>query len=126
MSFEIGTSVNNIADRFLSVPLVKTVAESPIFTSGIIAVIMIIVIMLVYGVADSVRLGFWTFVLSTIVIFLHDRVLLKEYEEKQIAREAKEIFSPPLLPVTGAVPVEPRPVVEGVPMPAGVVPQQTP
>jgi hypothetical protein len=119
MSFEIGASINNLADRMLSSAPIKAIAESPVLTSGVISLIMILIIMMIYGVADSVKLGFWTFVMSTIVIFLHDRVLLKEYEEKQMARDAGEIFSPPLLPVA-TVPVEPRPVVEGVPMPSSV------
>ncbi len=115
MSFEVGASINNITDRFLTNTFVKSIAENPILTSGLISLIMIIIIMMAYGVSDSIKLGFWMFVLSTIIIFLHDRVLQKEHEADKISQNAKEIFSPALMQGP-AVSVLPRPIVEGVPI----------
>ena len=71
--------------------------------------------MMVYGVSDAIRIGFWMFVISTIIIFLHDRVLLKEYEAQKTSVEAKEIFATSTTQET-SVPVVPRAIVEGVPL----------
>ncbi len=87
MPFDIGATVNNLADRLLSTPLIGAVAKNPVYTALFITVVILIVIVTVFRNYDegdehlstlTLRSGFWIFLFLTGALFVHNKLLLKD------------------------------------------------
>jgi hypothetical protein len=101
MPFDIGESINIIADTFLKAPIIHTVAKNPIYTALVITFTIILITMFIFRDADTdeplivlcLRSGFWIFLLSMGILFLYNKVLSDElrYIEKNTAFE--EVFN---------------------------------
>jgi len=90
MPVETEKLVDDISEWFLNNKMINYVATNPIYTSFIIVFIIILVIMFIFRDVDtkrdtdeslfimSLRVGFWVLLFSTSIIFLHNKLLLKE------------------------------------------------
>lgn len=95
MPFDVGESINNIADAFLRAPIVNTVAKNPIYTALLITFMVMLTIMFVFRDADTeesllvlcLRSGFWIFLMMMGTLFLHNKVLVQEQDaaDKNVA-----------------------------------------
>lgn len=95
MPFDVGESINNIADTFLRAPIVNTVAKNPIYTALLITFMVMLTIMFVFRDADTeesllvlcLRSGFWIFLMMLGTLFLHNKVLVQEQDiaDKNVA-----------------------------------------
>jgi len=100
MSIEIGTTVNNFADKILKAPIVGSLLQNPVYTALLITLIIVILILWMFRDADtedslltmSLRVGFWTFLLVTGVMFLHNRVLSSEVHDEKISNAFNGVF----------------------------------
>ncbi len=88
MPFDIGESINYLADAFLRAPIVKTIASNPIYTALVITFIVMLITMFMFRSAETeepflktiLSTGFWVFLACMGVLFLHNRVLGSETE----------------------------------------------
>lgn len=83
MPFQIGESVNYLADRALASDSVKFIAKSPFVTAAVIGIIVTLTILIIFRDADvgddsirvkSVRGGLWAAGASLVLLFLHFKV----------------------------------------------------
>jgi hypothetical protein len=89
MPLDIGESINYLADAFLKAPLVNTIASNPIYTAMMIVFILLLIVMLVFKDADTpdsmlrmlLSTGFWCFLATLGIVFLHDKILSKDTTE---------------------------------------------
>jgi hypothetical protein len=96
MPLDIGESVNQITDWFLGAPMLRKVSENPIYTAMIIVFAIMIIVMIIFRDAqmrDSIltmtlRVGFWSLLITSSILFLHNRIL---YTDKNI-RGANEDY----------------------------------
>lgn len=101
MPFEIGGSINYLADKFLSAPTIHNIAKNPIYTALLITFIIIIIIMFVFRDIDakesllvmSMRAGFWILFMLLGILLLHNKVLSRETEEFKRSTEYENVFS---------------------------------
>lgn len=68
MSFDIADYINNFSDRLISVPTISTVVSNPVYTSVVIGIIVVILIMLSGPV--PIRVGLWTTIISAGLLYL--------------------------------------------------------
>lgn len=98
MPFNINSFINNVSDNVLNSPTVLSIAKNPIMTSLCITMLTFIVILLIFANAnDSIltlafRAAFWVFVLSCGILFLHNKILLHECEERNSRAEYSNII----------------------------------
>jgi hypothetical protein len=86
MPFVIGESINTISDAVLRAPIVLTIAQNPIYSSAAISIVVILLIIYIFRDVDSdesltsmtLRTGFWVFLITTGLMFLHNKILLQE------------------------------------------------
>ena len=118
MPFDIGESINYLADAFLRAPIVSTVVASPIYTALTLTFLIVLIVMFIFRDADttesmliiSLRAGFWIFLAMTGALFLHNKVLTAE---DRVVKN-NELYDGIYRPVGGAaledtiVPVVPR------------------
>ncbi len=86
MPFEIGEVINASSDAFLRAPIVLTTVSSPVYTALMITFIIMLIIMFVFRDADTedslivmaLRSGFWSFLVTLTIIFLHNKILTRE------------------------------------------------
>ena len=106
MPFDIGESINYLADSFLRAPIVHSVSKNPVYTALVITFLIMIIIMFVFRDVDSddplltliLRAGFWAFLGLTSVIFLHDKVLLQEQFSAEKNAVYDDVFNGSLTP----------------------------
>ena len=112
MPLYIGEIVNSFAELVLNAPLVRKVAASPIYTAMLIATVVMLIILWVFrhaelpydGADDSlltatVRGGLWIFLVVTVIMFFHNRVILREVDTLAKDLEIEGVFG--ATPVTG-------------------------
>lgn len=114
MSFAIGETINQIADRVLSAPIVSTVAKDPLYSALLITLIIVLLVMFTFRDAEmedsllgtSLGLGFYVFMCVATVLFLNNRVLMRDTSDSGKNSEVETVFQPipssALQPVTGA------------------------
>lgn len=110
MSFEIGRGINDASDRILKTPIVRTVADNPVYSAVAIALLVMVCLMLIYSdnkTMTIIRGGFWAFVASLLVIFLRDRSEANRADE-QLVNSANDIFVTPMIFTEDHVPVAPQ------------------
>lgn len=110
MSFEIGRSINELSDKFLKIPFVRAVADNPVYSAVLIAIMIVVILAFVYNDDKKMtlmRMGFWSFVVATIVIFLRDRCDVNNAEDYQTKAMAQDIFTTPMVFADENVPVAP-------------------
>ncbi len=97
MPFDVGESINNMADAILRAPIVNTIARNPIYTALMITFVVMLVTMFIFRDADTedslfimcLRSGFWIFLMLLGTLFIHNKVLCSEnnYNTKNAAYE---------------------------------------
>jgi len=101
MPFDVGATINSIADKFLQVPFVRGVASNPIYTALLITFAVVLVVMFIFRDADtgdesltsaSLRTGFWVFLLLCGVLMLQNKVLLTESGAAKRLGEYEGVF----------------------------------
>lgn len=101
MPFDVGATINSIADKFLQVPFVRAVAANPIYTALLITFAIILVVMFIFRDADtgdesltsaSLRTGFWVFLLLTGILMLQNKVLITESGATRRLGEYEGVF----------------------------------
>ncbi len=122
MSFEIGRSINGVSDRILRIPIVRTVADNPVYSAVLISLLVVIVLILVYTEDRFMyvaRAAFWTFVASVVVLFLRDRSESNAREERETHAAARDVFTTPIVFADDVVPVGQGryPAADGRPLP---------
>lgn len=117
MSFNVGDAVNSLAARVLNQPAVLTIARNPIYTAVAIAVIIMLIVAFIYRESEPpedatalgliARVGFWSFIIFTGVIFLHNKVLTTEHKRALVDTATADSFAPPVSVLEDAVPISP-------------------
>ena len=101
MPFDVGESINYIADAFLRAPFVHGTAKNPIYTAMLVTLILVLIIMFIFRGADTedplltmaLRSGFWIFLALAGVLFLHDKILLQDASAHERDEAAEKIFA---------------------------------
>lgn len=99
MTFSVSDSVNGGLDKLLNVGVIASVTRNPIYTSAVLALATVIIIILIYRGIESTyawRAGFWVFVVSTLLLMLHNRILLKELQKTTKDESLGLAFSEPV------------------------------
>jgi L-asparagine transporter-like permease len=84
MTFSISVFLNNLSESALSSDTILRMAKNPIISALLITFMVFLVILLIFANAgDSLltlatRCAFWVFLLTCGVMFLHNKILLKE------------------------------------------------
>jgi hypothetical protein len=90
MSISLGALLNGFANSVLHAPIMRKIAENPVYTAFAIVFVIVIIILLIFKdhVEDdslfnlSLRTGFWAMLTTVFVVFLHNKVLDIEKQEK--------------------------------------------
>lgn len=101
MPFEVGETVNSVADAILRAPIVAKVAQNPIYTAFLITFIVMLIILFTFRNVDgdepiyvmAIRSGFWTFASTLGVLFLHNKVLVQEHGQIEKNESYDGIFN---------------------------------
>ncbi len=101
MPFDIGETINAGAKAFLRAPIVNTIAKNPVYTALMITFIIMLIIMVIFRDADteesllvmSLRSGFWGFLLTLTIIFLHDTVLWQDIRHTEQSAAIDNVFN---------------------------------
>lgn len=100
MTFEIITTINNLADYIIKFPGVNTIMTNPIYTALFISIIIVFIIMFIFRNAETdeslfkmgLRGGFYIFLMLIGVIFLHNRVLGSEQITVRAGSDVDRVF----------------------------------
>lgn len=100
MPLDVGELVNSAANTVLKAPFIRAVASNPIYTAMIIVFIMMLVIMIVFRDTKSensilimtLRSGFWMFLATLGIIFMHNKILSAEHEESEKTGSYDDVF----------------------------------
>jgi hypothetical protein len=101
MPFEVGETINTLADKFQTLPMVNTIVKNPIYTAMLITFIVILITLFIFRDVDSdesliimgLRSGFWIFMLTTGVLFLHNKALTQENMTNEKVAAYENIFA---------------------------------
>ncbi len=101
MPFDIGETINAGAKAFLRAPIVNTIAKNPVYTALMITFIIMLIIMVIFRDADteesllvmSLRSGFWGFLLTLTIIFLHDTVIWQDIRHTEQSAAIDNVFN---------------------------------
>lgn len=101
MPFEISESINNLADFMLNSPIINTVMSNPIYTSVIFSFFIILLVIIIFRDSTTsepllnmaIRVGVWAFILISAGMFLHNKILLKEIDNKTVSKSYNQIFN---------------------------------
>ncbi len=102
MPLDIGESVNYFIDKFLKAPLVSKIARNPVYTAMTIVFVLMLIILFTFRDADcgddsllvmTLRTGFYTFIFTCALLFLHNRVL-----DLPASTEIAHLFQQPAVP----------------------------
>jgi uncharacterized membrane protein (UPF0182 family) len=93
--FEVSKAINDFADRLVSVPGIGRIVKNPIYTALLIVVVIMLITMYIFRNAETddplftmvLRGGVYIFIFLTGVIFLHNHVLMSEFESVRGANE---------------------------------------
>ncbi len=100
MPFYANESINQLSDAILRVPIARTIANNPIYTALLIVTIIVIIITFVFRDVDSeegltalvMRSGFAIFLFLVGSLFLHNKVLYEELNDKTKTAAYDEVF----------------------------------
>jgi hypothetical protein len=103
MPFDIGESINSVADALLRAPIINKIATNPIYTALSVVFVVMLIILVVFRDADTseplltlcLRSGFWTFLLLTGVLFLQNKVLTRESDSQGKNTAYENVFNGP-------------------------------
>ena len=101
MPFEFGEFINYFVDALLNAPIVRTIANNPIYTALMITFVVILIILFIFRDATtdesliimSLRSGFWILILLIGTLFIHNRVLSSEVENDTKTGQYDTIFN---------------------------------
>jgi len=124
MPLDIGECVNKAAESVLKAPFMRAVASNPIYTAMIIVFVVMLVVLIVFRDTKSedsilvmtLRSGFWIFLSTLGIIFMHNKVLTADEEIKGydgLFEESVERVDTVPIAIPGAVP--PRPALTQIP-----------
>lgn len=102
MGLDIGELINDFVDTCLSKPYVRSISQNPIYTTLLIVIIMILVMVFTFRHektqesmwAISLRLGIYIFGAVLAVVFLHDKVLLMDMNDRGANSDVVQAFAP--------------------------------
>lgn len=115
MTIDTKSVINSLCAKILSNSWIKSASTNPIYTAFLCIIIIMAIIAFVFrnaetdaGLTTSVmRVGFWGFFATIIIVFLHDKILLEEKTAGSEQTEADKLFTQmPLMP-GDAIPVMP-------------------
>jgi hypothetical protein len=100
MPFDIGESINSIADTILRAPVVGSIARNPIYTAIFTTFVTVIIVMIIFRDADTdesllvmcLRSGFWVFMMMIGTLFLHNKVLMGEVSAGEKSTAYENVF----------------------------------
>lgn len=101
MPFNVGESINEIADSLLRAPIVISIAQNPIYTSFAITLIVVLIIMFIFRDVDAdesllvmcLRSGFWIFIMLVGTLFIHNKVLMNEHSNTLKTGQYEEVIN---------------------------------
>ncbi len=101
MPLEIGEAINSMADRLTNAPLVEEIARNPIYTALLVTFVVVLIIMFVFRDAETddgllslcLRSGFYIFVVLVGVLFIHNKILMKETSSVARNSEVASVFT---------------------------------
>lgn len=98
MPFSISNFINNSSETALKSPSLISMMKNPIMTALITTFMILIVILLIFSNQNAkiltlaTRASFWIFLLISGVMFLHNKVLMKECEERRYSASFEGII----------------------------------
>lgn len=100
MPLEIGEAINSMADKITSAPVLENIARNPIYTGLLVTFIIVLIIMFVFRDVDTdegllslcLRSGFYIFIILTGVLFIHNKLLMKETSSISKDSEVASVF----------------------------------
>lgn len=101
MGIDVGELVNDMSNKFLSMPIFSTIANNPIYTALTITFIIMLIVAVVFRHADTeesksvmvIRCGFIVFMSTVGIMLLHNKVLTEESLGVKKAGAYDELFS---------------------------------
>ena len=99
MPFDFGSSVNQIHKKFIGIPIVHKIMTNPIFTALLICFVIILFAMLAFRGTDelvrkSLRLSVYSFFAVSFIIFMHNKLIFAEINDKKRDDTFETLFSP--------------------------------
>jgi uncharacterized integral membrane protein len=102
MGLDVGELINEFVDACLSKPYVRSISQNPIYTTLLIVIVMILIMVFTFRHektqesmwAISLRLGIYIFGAVLAVVFLHDKVLLMDMNNRGANSEVMQAFTP--------------------------------
>lgn len=118
MPFNISSSINYMGDKTASIPIIRKIAENPIYTAFIIAIVIMLIITVVFRNVEndeplyimSIRAGFWVFLFTIFIIFLHDKILSTENTDQSVSGQYRELFNDKNFSLTDKMTIPSSPV----------------
>ncbi len=101
MPFDVGSTINYMADAFLRAPAVNSIARNPIYTALLITFVTMLIIMFIFRDADTddsllvmcLRGGFWIFLMMLGTLFLHNKILSSEVSAAETNNTYNDVFN---------------------------------
>jgi hypothetical protein len=102
--FEIGSAINSLADSIINAPFIDRISRNPIYTSLVITFILILIVMFTFRdvytdsedeslLSTSLQMGFYVFLIITGIVFMHDRILMKEQDSAKNTSQIAQAFN---------------------------------
>lgn len=98
MAIDLNSIINSCSRTVFGSDLLNSILSSSIFMAIVITLVMLLIIMIIYpakkgtGFVVIAKMGLYMFLISFMLIFLHDSVLKYTFEEKTHDRSADEIM----------------------------------
>lgn len=100
MGFDLGSSVNSMADWVCNASVVRGIVSNPVFTALLITALIVIVLMGLYrypikrsGTKRAVRALIYIFLLCTAVMFVHHCAVMNYAQDFASQKGVREVFS---------------------------------
>jgi len=90
MPLDIGECINGASDIMMRAPMMVAIASNPIYTAMTIVFIVMLIVLIVFRDTKSedsilvmtLRAGFWVFLSTLGIIFMHNKILTADTEEQ--------------------------------------------
>jgi hypothetical protein len=102
MPLYVGEAVNQMADKVMTLPIIRGMAKNPFYTALMIALIVFLTVLWVFRDVDmkdnlltlSLRTGIYCLLICTGIMFLHNRSLSDETAKSRESEEIDAVFTP--------------------------------
>lgn len=112
MAFEVTQATSDITASVKNSILLNSIFGNPFYTSLSITILVIIIMAVLLDaneIAGAIfKIFLWVGLGITSFVFLHNKVILSQYQAKEVNETSSVVFDTPIAPVS-FVPVQPQP-----------------